>query len=280
MRFFRVMHIAAPIVALGAAISVAQAFDESKYPDFSGQWRRPEGVANQFNIDKPRGPAEAPPLTPEYRKIFEEGIADQEAGGQGNDPTYTCIPDGMPRAMNVIFPMEIVITPNTTYMMIEYLTMLRRIYTDGRDFPKDFESSYMGYSIGKWMDTQNKGRYDELDVETRLLKGPRAYDTSGIPFHKDNQTVVKERIYLNKDNPDLLRDDITTYDHALTEPWTVHKRYVRVRNPIWVESDCADGNEHVKIGNESYMISADGYLMPAKKGQPAPDMKYFAPAKK
>jgi hypothetical protein len=55
---------------------------------------------------------------------------------------------------------------------------------------------------------------------------------------------------------------------------------VRVRNPIWVESDCADGNEHLKIGNESYMISADGYLMPSKKGQAAPDMKYFAPAKK
>lgn len=280
MRFRNLMHIVAPIAALCATISAVQAFDEAKYPDFSGQWRRPEGVANQFNVDKPRGPAEAPPLTPEYQKIFQEGIADQEAGGQGNDPTYTCIPDGMPRAMNVIFPMEIVITPNTTYMMIEYLTMLRRIYTDGREWPNEFEPSYMGYSIGKWIDTQNKGRYDELDVETRLLKGPRAYDTSGIPFHKDNQTVVKEKIYLDKDNPDLLRDDITTFDHALTEPWTVHKRYVRVRNPIWVESDCADGNEHVKIGNESYMISADGYLMPAKKGQPAPDMKYFAPPKK
>jgi hypothetical protein len=92
MRFFRVMHFAAPIVALGAAISVAQAFDESKYPDFSGQWRRPEGVANQFNIDKPRGPAEAPPLTPEYQKIFEEGIADQEAGGQGTTRPIPAFP--------------------------------------------------------------------------------------------------------------------------------------------------------------------------------------------
>ena len=37
---------------------------------------------------------------------------------------------------------------------------------------------------------------------------------------------------------------------------------------------------HLRIGNESYMLSADGYLMPAKKGQPAPDMKYFNASRK
>ena len=54
-------------------------------------------------------------------------------------------------------------------------------------------------------------------------KGPRAYDTSGLPLHADNQTVVKERIYLDKTNPDVLNDEITTIDHALTRPWTVTK---------------------------------------------------------
>jgi hypothetical protein len=42
----------------------------------------------------------------------------------------------MPRAMNVIFPMEIVIQPNITHIMIEYLSMLRRIYTDGAIGPR------------------------------------------------------------------------------------------------------------------------------------------------
>jgi hypothetical protein len=276
----RLLQAAAPAVALCTMMATAHAFDESKYPDLSGQWRRPEGVSNQYDIDKPRGPGEQPPLTAEYQKIFEAGLADQAEGGQGNDPTYVCIPDGMPRAMNVIFPMEVVVTPNTTYMMIEYLTMLRRIYTDGRAWPKDFEPSFMGYSIGHWSDTDNKGHYDLLEVETRFLKGPRAYDTTGIPFHSDNETVVKERIYLDKANQDLLHDDITTIDHALTQPWTVHKRYVRVRNPVWIESDCAEGNQHVRIGDESYMLGADGFLMPGKKGQKPPDLKYFNQSKK
>jgi len=265
-------------IAVIAALSItspgAQAFDESKYPDFVGQWRRPPGVGNQWDTSRPprRG---QPPLTAEYQAIYEANLRDQAAGGQGSDPTFTCIPDGMPRAMNVIFPMEIIIQPQVTHIIIEYLSMLRRIYTDGRGWPEDAEPSFMGYSVGKWIDQNGDGRFDLLEVETRNLKGPRAFDASGIPLHADNQTVVKERIYLDKSNPDVMHDEVTTIDNALTRPWTVRKVYHRVRNPVWVEAICAEGNQHVRIGNETYMLSAEGYLMPAKKGQAPPDLRYF-----
>jgi hypothetical protein len=279
------MVVRSPIglIALAAGMIAtamsAPAFDETKYPDWSGQWRRPPGVGNQWDTSRPPRQGR-PPLTPEYQAIYEANLKDQAAGGQGTDPTYTCIPDGMPRAMNVIFPMEIVIQPHITHVMIEYLSMLRRIYTDGRDWPKDAEPSFMGYSIGKWLDEDGDGRYDALEVETRNLKGPRSFDASGIPLHADNQTIVKERIYLEKGRPDVLHDEVTTLDDALTRPWTVLKTYHRVRDPIWVEAICAEGNQHVRIGNESYMISADGYLMPAKKGQAPPDLRYFNQAQK
>jgi hypothetical protein len=278
MRYKNTIGALAPMAALLMTVAGAQAFDDSRYPDFNGQWKRPPGVSNQYDTSKPRTAEEAP-LTPEYQKIFEANLKDQAEGGQGTDPTYTCIPDGMPRAMNVIFPMEIVVTPKTTYVMIEYLSMLRRIYTDGRDWPKDFEPSFMGYSIGHWGDPDPTGRYQTLEVETRLLKGPRAYDFNGIPLHADNETVVKERIYLDESNPDTLHDEITTFDHALTHPWKVTKSYVRVANPIWFESICAESNQHVNIGKDSYMLSADGYLMPAKKGQRPPDLRYFKDSK-
>jgi hypothetical protein len=260
------------------ALAGAYAFDESQYPDWSGQWRL--GPPTKWDPAKPPGRGQEAPLTPEYQAIFEANLADQAAGGQGTDPTYICIPDGMPRAMNVVFPMEIVILPKTTYVMIEYLGMLRRIYTDGRDWPKDQEPSFMGYSIGKWSDTAGKGGYDLLEVETRNMKGPRAFEPSGIPLHRDNETIVKERIYLDKDNPDILHDEITTIDHALTRPWTVHKKYRRERNPVWMEAVCQESNPHVRIGDENYMLSADGYLMPTKKGQQPPDLRYFRQSKR
>jgi hypothetical protein len=267
------------IAALFLACASAPAHDETKYPDWNGQWRRPPGVGNQWDTSRPPRKGQ-PPLTPEYQAIYEANLKDQAEGGQGTDPTFTCIPDGMPRAMNVIFPMEIIIQPKTTYMLIEYLSMLRRIFTDGRDWPKEIEPAFMGYSIGKWIDEDGDGRFDLLEIETRNLKGPRAFDASGIPLHADNQTIVKERIYLDKTNPNILKNEVTTIDNALTRPWIVIKSYHRVRNPIWVEAICAEGNEHVRIGKQNYMMSADGHLMPAKKDQPPPDLRYFKQSRK
>ncbi|SRR6266545_349341 len=254
----------------------AQAWDETKYPNFGGQWKRPPGIGNQFDQAKPARAAQQVPFTPEYQKIFEENLRDQALGGQGTDPTFTCIPDGMPRAMNVIFPMEIIITPKTTYILIEYLTMQRRIFTDGRDFPEEFPPAFMGYSIGKWVDEDGDGKYDVLEVETRNLKNPRSLDASGAPLHADAKTIVKERIYLDKADPNVLRDDITVIDNAFTRPLVVSKRYVRELRPImWVEAICPEGNPHVQIEGENYMRAADGKLMPAKKGQRPPDLRHF-----
>ena len=66
-------------------------------------------------------------------------------------------------------------------------------------------------------------------------------------------------------------------DHGLTQPWTVHKSYRRNPNPlpIWIEYVCAEGQQLVWIADQSYMLSADGYLMPTRKGQAPPDTKYF-----
>ena len=203
------------------------------------------------------------------------------SGGQGVDPTYSCTSPGMPRVMIVYGPMEIVVTPETTYMLMERdHDHYRRIYTDGRDFPADMaaDPQFLGYSVGKWLDEDGDGRYDALEVETRGMKGPRVFDATGIPLHADNETIVKERIFLDKANPNLLHDDITTIDHALTRPWLVNKTYRRVatdKQIWWKHEVCGEGNAHVGIGKEVYYLGADNLLMPAKKDQPPPDLRYF-----
>jgi hypothetical protein len=271
--FHRTLIGALAIAAVLAVVSAAWAFDDAQYPDWKGQWAR-TGDA-RWDPNKPRDRGQGAPLTPEYQKIYEDNLADQKEGGQGTDPTYTCLPEGMPRAMNVIMPMEILITPKLTYLIIEYFNMWRRVYTDGRDWRKTIEPSFLGYSIGKWLDRNGDGRYDALAIETRALKGPRVFDPTGIPLHADNQTVVQELIHLDKTDPNLLHDRITTIDHALTRPWTVDKTYRRSRDPAWVEFVCAEHNDHVRIGNADYFRSADGLLMPTRKGQSPPDLKYF-----
>ena len=269
-------------LALAAALAApAQAFDESKYPDFAGQWRKPNGVNVQWDQTKPLGLAQQAPLKPEFQASLEASLRDQQLGGQGDDARYTCLPNGMPRIMSVIWPIEIVISPKVTYMIFEN-NLPRRIFTDGRSWPTNEEPSFNGYSIGKWTEADANGRYTALEVETRNLKGPRTFESSGIPMHSDNETVVNERISLDKADPNVLHDVITTYDHALTRPWTVDKRYLRVaeQNVISYENECSENNQHVVIGKEGYYLSADGYLMPVKKGQKPPDLRYFKDAQK
>jgi hypothetical protein len=257
------------LAALVAVAPQAQAFDDSKYPDLKGVWRGTGG-------NKWPTPA---PLTAEYQKIFEANLRDQEAGGHGDTPTVGCLPPGMPRQMNVYEPMQIVITPEIVHLLIEHVKDSRRIYTDGRTWPAEMEPMFQGYSIGKWLDTDGDGRYDTLEVETRGLKGPRTYDSTGIPMHKNNKTVVKERMSLSKRDPNILHNEITTIDDALTQPWTITKNYRRdppQKDPYWWrEAVCAENNPHIKIGDEVYMISADGHLMPTRKDQPPPNLKYF-----
>ena len=266
-------------VTLAAALTAADAalaFDESKSPEFRGQWFRPAGVGVQWDSSKPLGRGQQAPLTPEYQKVLEASLADQAAGGQGNDPTFTCIPPGMPRAMTVpAGRMEAVVLPDVTFIIIEYAGQIRRIYTDGRAFPKEFEPSFLGYSIGKWVDEDGDGRYDVLEVETRGFKAPRSFEASGLPLHADNETVIRERIYLDKSDKDQLRDEVTTIDNALTRPWTVTKTFTREHNPIWFEYSCPEGNHHVRIGKDNYYVSEDGFLMPVRKNQAPPDLKYF-----
>jgi len=268
-------------VALAYALMAAagaHAFDESKYPDWSGQWRKPAGIGNQWDQTKRMGRAQQPPLTREYQAIFEASLADQAAGGQGEDARITCVSSGMPRMMTAVRPFEFVILPNITYINFENY-MPRRIYTDGRDWPKDEEPAYAGYSIGKWIDEDGDGRYDVLEIETRNFKGPRIFEGSGIPLHRDNQSIIKERVALDKANKDLLRNEIMTIDNALTHPWTVTKTFRRERKILWHEDNCSENNNHLVVGKEGYFLSADGYLMPTRKGQAPPDLRYFTQSK-
>ncbi len=276
------------LAALAGAIlfvTSAVAFDEAKYPDWKGQWSRLRTLRDRaspnpsFDPNKFQGLAQEAPLTPEYHAMLEASLADQVAGGAGLDRDYVCFPAGMPRMMNVYSTMEIIVEPEVTHILMGFLNENRRIFTDGRDWSEVRDPSIAGYSIGRWIDTAHNGRFDELDVETRAFRGLRTLDSSAIPLHQDNQSILKERFFSDKADGDVLHDEITVIDHAFTRPWTVMKDYRRANEPrpAWHDSVCVEENQHVRIGDESYMLSADGLLMPAKKGQPAPDLKYFKP---
>ena len=254
--------------------------EEAKYPNWKGQWDyinpRFGGQGVKYDPTRAFGPAQQAPLTPEYQKVHQESMADQAKGGQGNFLDHArCVPGGMPAMMSGQ-RLEFIVTPQTTY--ISTGSDLRRIFTDGRPRPSELEPTYQGYAIGHWIDTTGNGSYDTLEAETRgPFKGPRAYDATGLPLAFDNQSIFTERFHLDKGDPNLLHDEITTIDQALTRPWSVDKTWKRDPNPYpnWSRVSCTETTQHVVVDKEAYMLSADGLLMPAKKDQAPPDLRYF-----
>jgi hypothetical protein len=259
--------------------------DDGKYPNWKGEWiavvPRTPGQQLRFDPTKPYGKRQEAPLTAEYQKIYQENLEEQARGGQGLFLDHAaCLPAGMPTMMS-IGRFEYIITPETTYVATG--SDLRRIFTDGRSWPTDLEPTYQGFSMGKWIDEAGSGTYEVLEVETRgPFKGPRVYDSTGIPLDFDNESTFKERIFLDKTDPNILHDVVTVFDHALTQPWTVDKTYRRTaqKYPNWSTTSCLEGSNYVRIDKEFYLLSWDGFLMPLKKGQLPPDTRYFPQAQK
>ena len=239
---------------------------EPRYPDWSGQWERigslnwpPEGY-------EVAGPA---PLTPEYKAIYERNLELRKQGILAGDPPATCLPPGMPRVLKMSFPMEIISTPAITYIIADWESQVRRIYTDGRAWPDYILPEFNGYSIGQWQDENGDGKYDMLAVTTRGIKGPRSIDSSGVVLHENDQTEVLEEF--RRIDASTLENRITTIDDAFTDPWTINQRYNHVPTDyVWVEYVCAEGNRHIKLGDEWYFLNdVEGILEPTREGQPA-----------
>ena len=74
--------------------------------------------------------------------------------------------------MNLYEPMEIIVTPKATHIFIQHIHDSRRIFTDGRPWPANFDASFAGYAIGRWVDSAGTGRFDLLEVLERLCADP------------------------------------------------------------------------------------------------------------
>jgi hypothetical protein len=131
--------------------------------------------------------------------------------GLVNDPLDSCDPAGFPR--NLLFelrPFQVVQTPNKVLMLYQYQRVWRVIWTDGREFPKDPDPRWYGYSIGKWADDST------FVVETVGMDERTWLDNAGDPH--SSELRVEERYHrVDHDTTELTVkiDDPKAY----TEPW-------------------------------------------------------------
>lgn len=222
-----------------AALAAAQAPRSEPPPkNWDGVWERVGGFS--FDPTLPAGVLDKPPYNAEYAAKWQAVLAAEKAGHPKGDPTADCLPPGMPRMMNMVYPMDLTVTPRVTVVTPEWGEQSHRIYTDGRDHPKDLDPSYNGHAIGYW-----KGGM--LFADTIGLRGDTRFNAAGAP-HSD-AIHLKERYWLAE--PDTLKVEITVDDpKAFTHPWVVTKTYKR--RPGWEIA------EYVCNENNRNPIGADG----------------------
>jgi len=163
-----------------------------------GAWRATR-KAQQDTSSMPADPVDftgiydaATILSKDEFELTEAGHSAHEAYDSTiDDPVLRCVTDGLIRMSHGPFDIEVVERPSWLLVLHEDLHEIRRIYTDGRDFPEgiEYEDLAMGYSIGHWEDST-------LVVETRGLK-PAVWDAGGWPM--TTNAVVTERWYFGDD---------------------------------------------------------------------------------
>jgi hypothetical protein len=172
-----------------------------------------------------------PAAAEQKRKNFQNRLA--------LDPEIRCYLPGVPRAMYMPYPFQIIQTPKYIMMVHTFARAVRTIYMDDHmEAPAD---SWMGWSNGRW-------EGETLVVETSGFNGMTWFDRSGN-FHSEALRVVER---FTATGPDHLMYEATIEDpKTFTRPWKISMPiYRRVeRNAQLLEFRCVEFAEDIIYGH-------------------------------
>lgn len=172
---------------------------------------RPQAVAERVALLTPWGKARLAAWTPQ------------------NDPDARCLSPGAVRSYQSPYPIEFLSTPGRVTLLFEYMHLVRRIYTDGRPHPKDFDVAPMGHSTGRW-------EGDTLVVDTVGLADTTLLNATGLPHSDQMRLTERIRKILGGEVLEIQFkvDDPVAY----TKPWTATSYFKRDRQGQIIEYNC------------------------------------------
>lgn len=155
------------------------------------------------------------------------------------DPEIKCYLPGVPRAMYVAQPFQIIQSAKHIMMVFQYAGAVRTIYMDEhKEAPAD---SWMGWSNGHW-------EGETLVIDSTGFNDQSWFDRAGN-FHSDALHVV-ERI--TAASPDHLNYEATIEDpNVFTRPWKISMPLYRrkERNAQIMEFKCVEFVEDLIYGH-------------------------------
>ena len=122
---------------------------------------------------------------------------------RSTNPQMVCVPTAAPMIMMYPTVDAIEVRDDRVTFNIDWMSVERTVYLDGRSHPENGEPTVQGHSIGYWED-------DTLVVDTVNFAENAMGNTFGLPSGPDKHVV--ERFSLNEDNTRLI------YEFVLDDP--------------------------------------------------------------
>ena len=183
-----------------------------------------------------------PELQEELRRFNTESIASvltavaqeqRENFDQADDPVNSCQPPGfIIQAAAQPLPIKIEQFDDRVEFRYEYWDVVRTVYTDGRDYPEDMETTLYGHSIG-WYDGPT------LVIETRGFE-PKLYAVIEIDGLSNTEQAIMIERYTKTGDGNQLDTMVTVVDpRMLRLPLVAKISYLSFPGLEFQEYDCA-----------------------------------------
>jgi hypothetical protein len=225
-----------PPVQLGALAPSNIAKPRPKPPfDLTGTWQHALGPGNPFRFT-PQGDLR---LTPSAQAQYDAAKKAAAEGKAYHDDIGACWPAGMPIIMTRVWPIAMVQTPTSIFMISGFMNSVRIIYLDGRKHtdPDIVVRSFNGESIGHW-------EGDALVVDTRYFVPDHHWIDTGIPA--SDELSILERIRMVDKGTALEIEYTLTDPKTFSGEWKMTKRFKRLDDTDITEASCLpDLNEHL-----------------------------------
>lgn len=171
-----------------------------------------------------------------------EAAAKKKENGErwlDRDPEVRCYLPGIPRAMYMPYPFQIVQGTNKIQMAFAFANASRTIHLDPVDPPPI--DTWMGHSVGRW-----EGTTLVVDVSSH---NDRTWFSRAGDFHSDALHLVERFVPIT---PDALRYEVTVEDpNVFTRPWKMSMVLYRQleENAQLMEYKCVELVEETFLGH-------------------------------
>jgi hypothetical protein len=155
------------------------------------------------------------PYTPEAAAIKKANVEHWI----DRDPELKCYLPGIPRAMYMPYPFQIVQSTNKVHFGYTFSSAARTIHLDKVEGPPD--DTWMGHSVGRW-------EGDTLVVDVTNFNGRTWFDRAGN-FHSDALHLIERFTPITRD---AIRYEVTIEDpKVFTRPWKISMPLYRRLEP-------------------------------------------------